>query len=264
MKGQQNTRSVPAMSVAACTDIGGKASQQDAFFVSLDDRDGAWVIAVADGLSMPDGGDRAAQAAIGELPRKIGSREQMAAAFKQANRQVASLWEEPHPLAAPLTTLCVASWTANGGTIIAWSGDTMPFIVKNVGSGMARSDVIGAPHVGRYGGLTADLGGDTPPNVFDPEGTDRFAIKNVDTSGAGHVYAVLVASDGVWVKTLLAHRDQATVEELIWEELFGKACGTARNAEHVASSALAQAKQYGLTDNATAAAVFVSNRTAVL
>ena len=130
-------------------------------FTAVSDDD-SWVIAVADGLGGHDRGDEASQAAVGGLPERIGSAADMAMVFAEANRRVLALSTSSQqkgyrerPRSIPMTTLCVAAWTPEGGLLIGWMGDTMPFAVWSGPDGYAGS-CCGSPH-------------------RDPTGTSRFA-----------------------------------------------------------------------------------------
>ena len=232
--------------------------------MSMDDTDGAWVVAVADGLSIPDGGELASQAAVRDIPERISSRRQMVEVFQAANSRVVEVWKQTpgdassNPWFAPLTTLCLVACTPEGGTIAAWAGDTLPFIVTHIGSDLIRSRHLGYPHIGLLGGLTGMLGGTVQDTEFTVHGTDTFSIREVDDIDIGSSYAFVVVSDGVWVKALLGDRDSAELESLMWTDLFGSPCRKARSGQAVAESAVDVAQEYGLTDNATAAAAFIS------
>ena len=123
-----------AVSVAALTDIGPRGVNEDSMFTAISD-DGAWVIAVADGLGGHARGDKASQAAVGGLPERIAGAADMATAFSDADERVlalsASLRQKGYwvPHSIPMSTLCVAAWTPEGGLLIGWMGDTMPFAV---------------------------------------------------------------------------------------------------------------------------------------
>ena len=66
-------RSANATTVAARSDVGPRDVNEDRSFTALSTEDGAWVIAVADGLGgLPRGADAAA-AAVAALPPRIAS-----------------------------------------------------------------------------------------------------------------------------------------------------------------------------------------------
>ena len=249
-------------SVAAVTDIGGKACQQDSHFTSVSD-DGSWVIAVADGLSIPEGGERASAAALRGFPQRIVSQEEMAKAFRQAHDRVADLYRNDtsgrmwNKWRAPATTLCVVAHTPESGTLAAWAGDSIPFLITGFSARHVRSSHIGHPHVGINGGLASFLGLTIPKEAFGAGGTEHFTVKKVHLAGVSVPYAILAASDGLWVKALLGKRRTCPLGDLEFEDLFGDACQGASDAEEVAISALDRARMYGLSDNATAVTVFV-------
>ncbi len=251
-------------SVATIADIGGKACQQDSHFISASD-DGSWVIAVADGLSIPEGGERASAAAVRDFPQRIASREEMAKAFSQARDRVVDLYHNDtsgwmrNEWHAPATTLCVVAHTPERGTLAAWAGDSIPFLITGFSARQVRSSHIGHPHVGVWGGLASFLGPLIPKEAFGAGGTEYFTVKKVDLTAQSVPYAILAASDGLWVKALLGKRRTCPLEDLEFEDLFGDACRNASNAEGVAISALDRARMYGLSDNATAVTVFVGD-----
>ena len=250
--------------VATITDIGGKACQQDSHFISASD-DGSWVIAVADGLSIPDGGERASAAAVRDFPQRIVSREEMVKAFRQARDRVVDLYRNDtsgrmwNEWRAPATTLCVVAHTPESGTLAAWAGDSIPFLITGFSARQMRSSHIGHPHVGAGGALASFLGPPIPKEAFGVGGTEYFTVKRVDMAGQSVPYAILAASDGLWVKALLGKRQTCPLGDLEYEDLFGDACRNASNAEDVAISALDRARMYGLSDNATAVTVFVGD-----
>ena len=120
-------------SVAALTDHGPREANEDRMFTSVLS-DGAWVIAVADGLGGHPRGGEAAQAAVEGFPQRIGGEAEMAMTFTEANERVVALFglrerSRRIPLRTiPMSTLCVAAWTPEGGLVIGWMGDTIPFV----------------------------------------------------------------------------------------------------------------------------------------
>ena len=151
---EEPTESGPSprsVSVAALTDIGPRKVNEDRMFTALSDDDGAWVIAVADGLGGHDRGDDAAQAAVEGLPQRVDGEAEMAMAFAEANDRVVALFGRRErsrrvPLRKiPMSTLCVAAWTLEGGLVIGWMGDTMPLVVKS-GPGSLAGYCCGVPH----------------------------------------------------------------------------------------------------------------------
>ncbi len=66
----------------------------------------------------------------------------MVMAFVEANERVVALFGRRErsrrvPLRKiPMSTLCVAAWTPEGGLVIGWMGDTMPLVVKSGPGGL--------------------------------------------------------------------------------------------------------------------------------
>lgn len=224
-------------------------------FTSVSD-DGSWVIAVADGLGGHARGEDASQAAVGGLPERIGSAADMATAFFDANERVlalsASLWQKGYwvPHSIPMSTLCVAAWTPEGGLRIGWMGDTMPFVVWLGPDGYSGS-CCGRPHRDPYGFIRVCLGqppedGGRDAGPVDVEMVDRFEDSELPD-------VVIIASDGVWEP--LATRGGG--EEWLWDDSpagIGSACDAeAEDASGIAESVLGKALSLGLNDNATVA-----------
>ena len=119
--------------IATRTEIGSRDRQEDRVR-TIANRDGSWVMAVADGLGGHPFGDEAAQAAVDALPARIGSTAEMEAAFNAANAAAWSLHPEMRSAdegesMIALTTLVVAAWTPQGGLLLSWVGDSFGFVV---------------------------------------------------------------------------------------------------------------------------------------
>ncbi len=241
------------MTVASVTDIGPRGENQDRAFTAVSD-DGAWVIAVADGLGGHPRGAEAAEAAVEGLPRRIDGEAEMAAAFTEANERVLALSgsrSRPVPLPEiPMSTLCVSAWTPEGGLLIGWMGDTMAFSVKSGPDGFAGY-CCGTPHRGLFGGIDLCLG--MPP---EDEGYGAGLVE-VDVIGdfedAEIPEAVIIASDGAWEPLAADYGDI----EWLWDTSpagIGSACGPeSGDAAAIAGTVLATARGLGLRDNATVA-----------
>ena len=250
------SRSRGAASVAAVTDIGPRERNEDSMFTAVSD-DGAWVVAVADGLGGHDRGDEASQAAVHGLPERIESAADLASAFAYADERVLelsrALREKPSWVSRdkiPMSTLCVAAWTPEGGLLIGWMGDTMPFAVWSGSDGYTGS-CCGDPHRGYFGGIERCLG--LPPEdegqdggLVDVEILDVFEDSEMPD-------AVIIASDGAWEPLAIEYGGY----EWLWDDTPGGIGSAfdpgADDARGVAESVLAKAVRLGLNDNATVA-----------
>ena len=252
----ESGRSPRSAPVAALTDIGPRKVNEDRAFTAVAD-DGAWMIAVADGLGGHVRGDEAAQAAVEGLPQRIDNEAEMAAAFAEANERVLALsgqrkWDRWVPLSRlPMSTLCVAAWTPEGGLLIGWMGDTIPFVVKSGPRGFAGY-CCGVPHRGPSGNIDSCLG-------MPPEGKGSGTGGPVDVDVVGFFEesempdAVIIASDGAWEPLAIEYGDT----EWLWDDSpagIGSACAPdAGDASDIARSLLGRARSLGLNDNATVA-----------
>ena len=225
----------------------------------VSESDGSWVIAVADGLGGHTRGDEAAQAAVDGLPLRIAGADEMAVAFGEANERVLALtgpetWQRSLPLHMyPMSTLCVAAWTPEGGLLIGWMGDTLPFLAT------ARPDAFsgfsgflcGRPHRIPGGSIEICLG---MPPVGAALDAGSVEVEMVGESGDGtQPDAVILASDGAWEPFVYEHGAEWLYDDSTSGGI-GAACGSpAGTAADVATRILDEARSLGLNDNATIA-----------
>ena len=247
-------RSAKVATVAARSDKGPRDLNEDRSFTALSAEDGSWVIAVADGLSGHPRGAEAAEAAVAALPLRIASRCDMETAFVTAHRAVTALapspttWRDTMKL-CPMTTLCVAAWTPEGGLIVAHMGDTLTVLV-GWDQQVADGYVSGRAHCS-FGWLSSCLGIAAPRTDRERLGAAFWCETEGDPAGE---CAAVVLSDGAW-------RKLHPVEELIpWWSTGEVACWVGDlaglvggPAERIAETVLAFARGRGLDGNATVA-----------
>ena len=242
--------------MASVTDIGPRRVNEDRALAVFDDSDGSWVIAVADGLGGHTRGDEAAQAAVEGLPRRVVGADEMAVAFGEANERVLALtgpdmWRRSLPLSMfPMSTLCVAAWTPEGGLLIGWMGDTLPFLATARPGGFSGF-LCGRPHRIPGGSIEICLG--MPPTGQAPD-IGSVEVEIIGESGDGvQPDAVILASDGAWEPFVYAHGVEWFSDDSV-NGGIGAAFGSgARTAGEAADSILDEARRLGLNDNATVA-----------
>ena len=106
--------------------------------------------------------------AVEGLPQRIASADEMAVAFGEANERVLALtgpdvWREPLPMFMfPMSTLCVAAWTPEGGLLIGWMGDTLPFIATAQADGFSAVSYA-AGHTGYRAAASKSASACRPP-----------------------------------------------------------------------------------------------------
>ena len=248
-------------SVGYVSEAGPRPTNQDRGFAHLDPDDGAWVIAVADGMGGTRRADEAADAALAGFPSRIDSIDAMRSAFRDAYERVHDLCPEwmtgkfsiAHE--RPGTTLCVSSWTAATGLIVAWMGDTIPVAIATHETEITpRGRALGAPHRNHYGAITKCLGGIGYPSTLNWE--SLLTVMQLPTPETMERVAVILMSDGVWESLLPTEQppEQADYMELVAERV-ARAVTDFRNADAsaIAQTILTAATTMGLHDNATVA-----------
>ncbi|MCY4666006.1 MAG: protein phosphatase 2C domain-containing protein [Acidimicrobiaceae bacterium] len=236
---------------------------EDRAIAVVSEDDGSWVIAVADGLGGHTRGDEAAQAAVEGLPQRIAGADEMAVAFGEANERVLALtgpeqWSRALPLHMfPMSTLCVAAWTPEGGLLIGWMGDTLPFMARGRmdGNSAFSGFMCGRPHRIPGGSIEICLG--MPPansGTSASTGTGMVEVEMIGESGAGsQPDAVILLSDGAWEPFVYEHGVE-WLSDGSPSGGIGAACGVgASTADEIAGSILNGARRLGLNDNATVA-----------
>ena len=246
-------------SVAAVTDVGPRRVNEDRSLATLSEDGGSWVIAVADGLGGHPRGDEAAQAAIEGLPQRISSRAEMVAAFAEADRRVLAL-SARRPLrrrvpmyTLPMSTLCVAAWTPDGGLLIGWMGDTLPFAVWRHEDGFG-GHLCGLPHRNADGSIAICLGMPPGPPGLLHEPVEAEVQIVVESDPATMPDAVVIGSDGAWEPPVHSYGTRWLSDSSVAGGI-GAACPPdAASAHDVAEGVLSTAQILGLNDNATVAA----------
>ena len=256
MAHQEPGQSGRRATVAALTDAGPREVNEDRMFTSISG-DGAWVIAVADGLGGHTRGDEAAQAAVESLPERIDTEDAMEAVFTVAHERVLALSGPPAeqdrraPLSAfPMSTLCVAAWTLEGGLLIGWMGDTIPFVVHPGPDGY-WGYCSGYPHRGYFGAIESCLGMPPEQGGFPIDTGEAEIIRWSEDDEMPE--ALIIASDGVWEPLALEY---GSAEWLLDDSPAGVGSAyppDADDAMDVARGVLARARRLGLNDNATIA-----------
>ena len=181
--------------VAALTDQGPRAENEDRCFAALDAADGSWLIAVADGLGGHDRGAEAAAAAVEGLPARCASLAELQDAFAAAERRFESLsavpsgWRDLRRV--PMSTLCAASWTPTGGLHVGQTGDTVAVLIRRPRRALPRARPVFLPHRTGYGTISSCLG----LNNLDTASTDSWASPELDAAAA---HTLIILSDGTW------------------------------------------------------------------
>ena len=264
---------VVAVQTATRIEQGRRELQEDAVAAHVE-ADGSWMIAVADGTG---GGIRTAEAAgaaLAALPPRIGSEDAMTAAFAAANAAVRALTanNSHQPLnkdlgdarsVEPDTTLAVTAWTARGGLLSAWVGDSMVLLIPADG-GVGWHSIphrFGCGHllIGDFAVTGPDASvslGASIRRLSDTMGTDDVAR----IAASGLVAAVI--SDGVYNSHMGLVRGTWFSDDPADNSIgFLLDPATRRNAEASAEAVMGWARSGGMHDNASAAVAVMSPTT---
>ena len=251
-----------AATVAAVSDVGPRQVNEDRCFAALSPDDGSWVIAVADGLGGHPRGGEAADAAIGTLPARIATPEELQQTFVAAHHRVVDLAPSStaarfSPRQCPMSTLCVAAWTPDGGLVVGWMGDTLPVLVRWADPDGAEGHTLGGPQRNFDGSLSSCLGYGA---VFvAPHSGDGLGLVSLDVDDLAGEWAVVIASDGVW-EALIGGPDaeQTWGTEEIGDRFAALSGPPGGPADSVARRLADHADRCGLDDNATIAAAHMA------
>ncbi|MDE0134118.1 MAG: protein phosphatase 2C domain-containing protein [Acidimicrobiaceae bacterium] len=257
------TRSSGATTLAWISDIGPREENQDRAVVRSQ-RDGSWLIAVADGMGGHPRGREAAEAAIRGLPSRVATPAALFDAFSEANDRVVDL--RPDHLAFTLTglhlcpaaTLCVATWTPEGGLLVGHAGDTLAVQLWRDGASW-RGRAFGYPHRTRAGSITRFLGARREwSQMTDRDHVHITAETGIDMPPGG--YAIVILSDGVWEPLV---SEAYTGETLPSDPIAGAVAGCltpdVSDADSIANQVMTAARTAGLDDNATVAVACRAN-----
>ena len=238
---------------------------QDRALARLHD-DGAWLIAVADGLGGHPRGAEAAQAAIETLPDLIAGSDELYDAFAAAHHRVFELAPEEarHRFGlidrCPATTLCVAAWTPSGGLLVGHAGGTLAVLLwRDDQSWRGRS--LGSPHRsgGDWGYLAKYLGAPLIwPSQHERMGDPMELLTEDGIDQHDAPYAVVILSDGAWEALVdTAYSRDATPSSKLGETLASLLKPDDRDANTIATKIMTAARTAGLEDNATVAVTAV-------
>ena len=143
MPSKDSESGIPAVELATLTEQGDREDQCDGA-LGIANPDGSWVVAVVDGTGGGRRPEEAAPAALSALPSRIASESEMSSALAAASNAVRRLTidESIYPADEDLppywgiemeAAMVVASWTPEGGLIVAWIGDSIPFLLPAAG-----------------------------------------------------------------------------------------------------------------------------------
>lgn len=236
--------------VAALTDQGPRAENEDRCFAALDSADGSWLIAVSDGLGGHDRGAEAAAAAVEGLPARCASLGELQDAFAGAERRVESLSDVPRGWRdlrrVPMSTLCAASWSPTGGLHVGQTGDTVAVLIRLPRRARPRARLVFLPHRTGYGTISSCLG----LTNLDSASTDSWASLELDAAAA---HTLIILSDGTWEPL---DRDAETGGRFLCDALE-RLADRHHTATETAQAVLDAAVGIGLDDNATVAVAHI-------
>ena len=262
METQSERGSKPRCDVAVITDPGNRPTNQDRAIAVIDADDGAWVIAVADGIGGARRADETAEAALTDFPARIESVEHMSHAFYEASCRVADLcppwmigkFSIAHE--CPGSTICAGAWSPTGGMLVSWMGDTLPVLLSSRPSETRiESTSFGLAHRDRYGGIRQHLGAGR--SMRESHFKDSFRVHKVpDERLEGSDAALIIMSDGVWEQYF---RQNAPDPELFYPDVLADRIATTASgvgistAADIASAVFEGADPRSMRDNASVA-----------
>ena len=176
------------------------------------------LLAVADGMGGPPGGDLAASTAVAivEAAFSGGSLDELAAGVRASNAAVFERARGDEELEGMGTTLCAVALTGAGELAVVNVGDSRAYRLRDGRLEQLTSDHSLVAELVRQGTLRAEDAVDHPERAIL---TRALGVgPSVDVDGAVHTIAVgdrlLVCSDGLWsevsdddLRSTLANRD---------------------------------------------------------
>ena len=268
-----HTRETPysrgRVSVATISDIGKRRQNEDTAIAYLASNTHSWLLAVADGQGNNMGGADAAQTAIASLPSAISTQTELIDAFRIVNSKVTALHSKSRKrresaFKHPRTTLCVATWNIRSGIILGWIGDTLPFVVNNIGGILPQTLIYGSPQLNLFGTSKDSLGPLVKTSQIGDNNLTGFTMHSIALADVPQTaFAVVIATDGIWKPIALAATKQPTMDykKLYAENWLGGLCQPRPvHASELCTRMLIQAHQVKRYDNATAAVAYVNIR----
>jgi len=255
MSTESYTNSVGAVTLAWISDIGPRDENQDRAACHVMS-DSSWLIAVADGLGGQPRGAEASAAAIGILPDRIASQDEMEVAFINAQGRVFDLAPEQarHRFGmirrCPASTLCVAAWNPDAGLIVGAAGDTIAILLwLEEDEWRARSIFLPHRSTGMTGTLTRYLGA--------PVGGEFELVTDIPLPAA--LCAVAILSDGAWEPIVSGrHRGEILPPDSIAGAVAACLAPDDSDADSIANQVMTAARTAGLDDNGTVAVAHVA------